>query len=126
MRLRRHHKTFRHTYDISTSKEENIGEDQEVKPEEIDQKEANQIETTIKKNSPAALVRKIVNNPNFSFQIVIILLTLLGDNVPMDRHLNGITSTIDKIRNVTEVVNHSMESLKSAAEAPRHIRKLLE
>lgn len=126
MRLRRHHKAFRHTYDISANKEENIGEEQEVKQERDDQEILNQAEPVNKKNSPASLVRRIVNNPDFSFQMVIVLLTLLGDNVPMDRHLNGITSTIDKIRNVTEVVNHSMQSLKSAAEAPRNIRKLLE
>lgn len=75
---------------------------------------------------PGNLLRRIINNPNFSFQAVIILLTLFSDNFPMERHLNGITTTVDKIRNVTEVVNSTMQSLKVASEAPRHIRKLLE
>lgn len=75
---------------------------------------------------PGNFLRRIINNPNFSFQAVIILLTLFSDNFPMERHLNGITTTVDKIRNVTEVVNSTMQSLKVASEAPRHIRKMLE
>ncbi len=75
---------------------------------------------------PGQLFRQIVSNPNFGFQLMVILLTLTSGNVQMDRRIDGVTSTVDKIRSITEVVNSSMQSLKVASEAPKHIRRLLE
>ncbi|HEY3423510.1 MAG TPA: hypothetical protein VGL27_01845 [Negativicutes bacterium] len=75
---------------------------------------------------PAQLFRQIVSNPNFGFQLMVILLTLTSGNIQMDRRIDGVTSTVDKIRSITEVVNSSMQSLKVASEAPKHIRRLLE
>lgn len=80
----------------------------------------------IKFRNPFGLVKKVVDNPNFNFQLLVIAVTLLTDNVPMDARLNGITSSVEKIRSVTEVVNNTMQSLRVAAEAPKNIRRLME
>lgn len=84
------------------------------------------IPSSITTAKPFGLLRKIIDNPNFNYQLMLISLIFLSDNVPMDRHLEGLSSTVEKIRNVTEVVGGTMNSLKVAAEAPKNIRKLLE
>jgi hypothetical protein len=81
---------------------------------------------SFKLRNPFGIVNRVINNPNFNFQLMVIALTLLSDNVPIDARLNGITSSVEKIRSVTEVVNNTMQSLKVAAEAPKNIRRLIE
>jgi len=80
----------------------------------------------VKANNPMRFVRKILDNPNFSFQLMVIILTLASDNVQMDRRIEGMTTTVDKVRNIADVINNTMNSVKAAAEAPKTIRRLLE
>ncbi|SDF23972.1 hypothetical protein [Sporolituus thermophilus] len=75
--------------------------------------------------TPVRLLRKVLNNPNSGSQLLVILLTLMSDNVNMDRRISSMTTSIDKIRNVTELMNTTLQSLKTAAEVPNHVRKLL-
>ncbi|WP_425061221.1 hypothetical protein SCACP_20070 [Sporomusa carbonis] len=75
---------------------------------------------------PAALFRKIIENPNFNIQLMVILLTLASENFAMDRRIDSMSSAVDKIRNVTEVINSTMQSVKVATDAPRKIRRLFE
>ena len=75
---------------------------------------------------PAALFRRIINNPNLNYQLLVIMITLFSDNMQMDRKINGMNTTIDKIRNLSQILDGAMTSVKSAAEAPKQIRKLLE
>lgn len=98
----------------------------EASEEKTIQAEKKPAAAPIKLRNPLGIVNKVVNNPNFSFQLMVIALTLLTDNVPIDARLNGITSSVEKIRSVTEVVNNTMQSLKIAAEAPKNIRRLIE
>lgn len=72
------------------------------------------------------LIRRIINNPNLAFQIMVIVLTLASDNLRMDRRIDTMTTKIDSIRGIAEVINNTMQSVKVAAEAPKHIRKLLQ
>lgn len=117
MRLRRYKKVCT---DASAQSELN-------EEKKIIQTETNTITAApIKLRNPLGIMKKVVENPNFNFQLMVIALTLLSDNVPIDARLNGITTTVDKIRNVTEVVNNTMQSLKVAAEAPKNIRRLME
>lgn len=71
-------------------------------------------------------LRRIVSNPNFAFQIMVIILTLASDNVRMDRRIDTMTTKIDAIRGIADVINNTMQSVKVASEAPKHIRKLLQ
>lgn len=72
------------------------------------------------------LIRKIVSNPNFTFQIMVIILTLASDNVRMDRRIDTMTTKIEAIRGITDVITNTMQSVRVASEAPKHIRKLLQ
>lgn len=100
------------------------------KPERMsEQNEAN--EESIKEAKPVLpekmnLFRRIVNNPNFVFQMMVILLTLTSDNVRMDRRIDIMASKIDALRSITDVINSTMQSVRAASEAPKHIRKLLQ
>ncbi len=75
---------------------------------------------------PAAMLRKIMDNPNLNIQLVVILLTLASENFSMDRRIDSMSSTVDKIRNVTDVITSTMQSVKVASEAPKQIRRLFE
>ena len=75
---------------------------------------------------PAALFRKIMQNPNLNVQLMVIVLTLASDNFPMGRGIDSMSSTVDKIRNMTDVINNTMQSVKVAADAPKQIRRLFE
>lgn len=75
---------------------------------------------------PLRFMRKVLDNPNLGFQIMVIILTLASDNIKMERRIEGMTTTVDKIRNITDVLNNTMGSVKVASEAPRKIRQLLE
>ncbi len=76
--------------------------------------------------TPLRLIRNVMNNPNFSFQLMVIILTLTSENIKMDRRIDGMTSTVDRVRSIAEVINSTMNSVKVAAEAPKTIRRLLE
>jgi len=75
---------------------------------------------------PASLFRKIITNPNFNSQLMITLLTFASDNVQMDRRIDTMGNAVDKLRNISDVINNSMQSLRAAAETPKQIRRLLD
>ncbi|MGI6093009.1 MAG: hypothetical protein GX348_10975 [Veillonellaceae bacterium] len=77
-------------------------------------------------SSNMGFIRKIVNNPNFTFQVLVIILTLASDNVRMDRRIDTMTTKIEAIRGITDVLTNTMQSVRAASEAPKHIRKLLQ
>lgn len=70
--------------------------------------------------------KNILSNPNLGFQIMVIILTIASENVQMDRRIAGMTTTVEKIRNITEVIGATMTSVKAASEAPKKIRQMLE
>lgn len=75
---------------------------------------------------PANMLRKIMKNPNLNIQLMVIVLTLASDNFSMDRSIDSMSSAVDKIRNITDVINNTMQSVKVAADAPKQIRQLFE
>lgn len=77
-------------------------------------------------NKASRFIRNIVSNPNFSYQTIVILMTLASDNIPMDRRLDTMNSTVDKVRSMSEMITNTMQSLKVAAETPKKIRRILE
>lgn len=68
----------------------------------------------------------LLSNPNLGFQVMVIIFTMVSEDVQMDRRIEGMTSTVEKIRNITDVLNNTMNSVKVAAETPKKIRQLLE
>lgn len=135
MRLRRHYKNYKRspgkeTYDFESLMSEN---EQEVKAKKTkkaqydyeadrpdDVKEAKPVK-------PFKMIKDLMkNNPNLGMQIMVILISLTSDNIQMDRRIDGMTSTIDKVRNITELVNNGMQSMKAVSEVPKSIRRLLQ
>ena len=70
-------------------------------------------------------IRRLLRDPNFNTQMMTIILTMTSDNVHMERRIDSMTSAIDKVRGVSELINNTMRSLKSAAETPGQIKRLL-
>ena len=82
----------------------------------------------VKKAKPAKLAKpmqQVLANPNLGYQAMVIIMALASDNVNMDRRINTMTSSLDNLRGITDVVNSSIRSLQTASEAPRQIRKLI-
>lgn len=72
------------------------------------------------------LKRIVKSDPNLGYKMVAVFLTLASDNLPMERRISQMNTRVEQIKNIAEVVNNSLQSLKTAAEAPTHIRRLLE
>lgn len=68
----------------------------------------------------------LLSNPNLGFQIMVIIFTMVSENAQMDRRIEGMTTTVEKIRMITDALNNTMNSVKAAAETPKKIRQLLE
>jgi hypothetical protein len=80
-----------------------------------------------KGTNPMRFIRQIVKNPDFTYQALMIFMTLTsGDDMRMDQRIETVSTSVEKMRNATEVIGTTMKSLRAAAEAPRHIRKLFE
>jgi hypothetical protein len=75
---------------------------------------------------PLRMLERMISNPNFNLQIMLILLTLSSENMRMDRKLQNMSATMEKIGNINEVINNSMQSLKVITEVPKSVRRILE
>lgn len=134
MRLRRHYKNYKRS-----GTEVNIEDESQVSESELDtetpktKKTKKEEEVRDPKNvkegksvRPMKMIKQLMSNPNFNMQIMVILLSLTSDNLQMDRRIDGMTTTIDKVRNITELVNNGMQSMKMVTEVPKSIRRILE
>lgn len=81
---------------------------------------------TGKFEKPMGFLRSIIDNPNFGYQIVVILLTLASDNMGMERRISTMTNSLDAVRGITDVLNGTIKSLRAASEAPQLIRRLMQ
>lgn len=72
------------------------------------------------------LLRTIVNNPEFPVQLMMIMLTMSTGHIPMDRKIDSMSTTVETVRNITNLLTNTMQSLKTAAEAPQQIRRMLQ
>lgn len=134
LRLRRHYKNYKRS-----EIEDDINEQSQIKEIELDAK-VQQIKSTEKEHKtedfknvkegrpirPLKMIRQLMKNPNFNMQLMVILLSLTSDNMQMDRRIDGMTTTIDKVRSITELVNNGMSSMKIVSEVPKSIRRILE
>ncbi|MBP2629187.1 MAG: hypothetical protein H6Q68_3898 [Firmicutes bacterium] len=134
MRLRRHYKNYKRSEteenkdDESQVSESELGE-KEQKPKKTQNEQEARDPINVKEGKsvkPFKMIKQLMSNPNFNMQIMVILLTLTSDNLQMDRRIDGMTTTIDKVRNITELVNNGMQSMKMVSEVPKSIRRILE
>ncbi|MBP2643063.1 MAG: hypothetical protein H6Q67_950 [Firmicutes bacterium] len=74
---------------------------------------------------PLKKLRQMISNPNLSYQILVILLTLTSEETKMERRIDTMSTSVDALRGITDVIFNSMQSLRAAAEAPQRIRNLI-
>ena len=125
MRLRRHYKNYQRPK-TESDKEEDMQKSEEGLGTKAQKTKESKVVKEAKPVKPLKMIRQIMNNPNFNMQIMVILLSLASDNMQMDRRIDGMTTTIDKVRNITELVNNGMQSMKMVSEVPKSIRRILE
>lgn len=82
-------------------------------------------EKTTNTKNMNSLLNRIISNPNLSYQIVVIMITLLSDNMPLDGKIQNMATSIDKFRNVVDVLNNTVGAIKTASDAPRQIRGII-
>jgi len=131
MRLRRNYKNYkRSTIEVNKDDEDPVCEN---KLSAKTQKTQNEHEARDPKDvkdgrvgGPFKMVKQLMSNPNLNMQIIVILLSLTSDSLQMDRRIDGMTTTIDKVRNITELVNNGMKSMRMVSEVPKSIRQILE
>ena len=134
MRLRRHYKNYkRSAAEVSKDDQSQVSENELSAKTQKTKKTQNKHEARDPKNvkdgisvNPVGMIKKLMSNPNFNMQIIVILLSLTSDNLQMDRRIDGMTTTIDKVRNITELVDNGMKSMRMVSEVPKNIRQLLE
>lgn len=133
VRLRRHYKNYKRSvvqddkYTETVMNGEGLAENMEKTENNQKESEAREPKKVKSKSfRPVKMINQIVNNPNFNLQLIVILLTLSSEGIQMDRRIEGMTSTIDKVRNITELVNNGMQSMKMVSEVPKSIRRILE
>lgn len=98
----------------------------EQSPQDVEGGDAIKLAKPVTKSSlPLRMLKRIVSNPDFGYQCMVVLLALTQNNVSMDRRIDTMTSSIDTLRNITGVLTNATQSLKTAAEAPRQIRRLV-
>ncbi|WP_177505905.1 hypothetical protein [Anaerosinus sp.] len=99
-----------------------------IRPEVIEVEELkNDSNSELKKSNGAfRFVKKMIANPNLGFQIMVIILTLTSDDERLERRIDGMNTTVGKIRSITEMLNKTMGSVKIAAETPKKIRQLFD
>lgn len=105
-----------------------IGEEIETAKMVEQERESEEVKIAKKSKSarPFGMIGQLMGNPNFNMQLMVILLSLTSDNIQMDRRIDGMTTTIEKVRNITELVNNGVQSMKMVSEVPKSIRRLLE
>lgn len=134
MRFRRHYKNYKRSVAQDSKDTEIIASEQTVveKPKKAKKSKYQEEERENIKVKEAKPVKstnifgQIMSNPNLSLQLMVILLSLTSEDMQMDRRIDGMTTTIDKVRNITELVNNGMNSMKMVTEFPKSIRRILE
>lgn len=72
------------------------------------------------------IIQNMIENPNLMANFLVIIFTLTLEREKLDRKMEGMNSTVDKIKHITEILDSAMHSVKVAVEAPDKIRQILE
>jgi hypothetical protein len=133
MRFRRHDKNYKRSVaqeskDIEIIMNEEKPNEKPKKAKKVKEQGEEREDKKVKEARPVKpnIFGQIMKNPNFSLQLIVILLSLTSEDIQMDRRIDGMATTIDKVRNITELVNNGMQSMKAVSEVPKSIRRLLE
>ena len=71
--------------------------------------------------------RRIADNPNFGYQMAVILLSLgSSENVSLDRRIDAMTTQVTQLKGMAEAVTNAMQALHTVAELPRNIKRIIQ
>ncbi len=133
MRFRRHYKNYKRSVaqdskdiDIIASEQTVVEKPKKSKKSKYQEERENIKVKEAKPVKSTNIFGQIMSNPNLNLQLMVILLSLTSEDMQMDRRIDGMTTTIDKVRNITELVNNGMNSMKMVTEFPKSIRRILE
>lgn len=107
-------------------KSEPVKDDEENGKGAPGREETVKVATPVNAFRPMDMVKRVISNPNFNMQVLLILMTLSSEDMRMDRKLDNMSVTMEKLRNINEVITSSMQSLKMITEVPKNVRKILE
>jgi hypothetical protein len=134
MRFRRHYKNYKRSVAQESKDVEMMMTEEKIvekvkDTKQIKMQDEEREDKKVKKARPVNPMSgfgQILKNPNFNLQLMVILLSLTSEDMQMDRRIDGMSTTIDKVRNITELVNNGMKSMKMVTEFPKSIRRILE
>lgn len=73
-----------------------------------------------------SLWRRITENPNFGYQLAVILLSLGSENVKMDRRIDAMTTHMAQVKGMTEAVTNAMQALRTVTDLPRNVKRIMD
>ena len=124
MRLRRQYKIGEDTVESDADKGILNKNSNNVNVKNTGSKEKQELKS-LYKFRPMQIIKNMISTPDLGIQIVLILLTLTSENMRMDKRIDNMSVYIDKIRNVNEVINNSIQSLKVITELPKNVRHIM-
>ncbi len=124
MRLRRQYKIGEDTVESDADKGILNKNSNNVNVKNTGSKEKQELKS-LYKFRPMQIIKNMISTPDLGIQIVLILLTLTSENMRMDKRIDNMSVSIDKIRNVNEVINNSIQSLKVITELPKNVRHIM-
>lgn len=93
--------------------------------EKVKTKQAKAVKAEVLKTAGGGFLKTIMENPNLAIQLMVIILTMSSESMQMERRLDGVATTVEKVKNVADVLTNTLSSVKAAAQTPRKIRQLL-
>lgn len=73
-----------------------------------------------------SLWRRIVENPNLGHQLIIILLALGSENMRVDKRIDVMTTRVEQVKGMAEMVANAMQALRTVSELPRNIKRIIQ
>lgn len=69
--------------------------------------------------------RFIRANPKIAIQFILVIVVLAAERIKLDRKMNDASQAIEKMRGIADILTGTIESVRSAAEAPAKIGQVL-
>lgn len=90
-------------------------------------KKAKSVPKSNTNSTVAKIVEYVKQNPNVTVQVLSFLMILANNEKnKLGSRMENVANAVDKMKNVADVVNNTMTSIRTATEAPAKIKRLLE
>ena len=75
-------------------------------------------------SKPVKLLRQVLNNPDLSYQVMVVILALTSDQVKMDRRINTMTSSIGQFAGNNRSPKHVGGFTEDSGRGPKTNQKV--